>query len=556
MHKKIILAAIAASTIHTSVIAGFFDNLVDNLKNGDLNSLVSDVVTDVASEIDEAQDNSDIKSDTKPSGFGPAYQKVGTSLNSGSKTVAKSLDNVKDAIDSLEKYVLLQEEKYPKLTGFYQYGAYSKSNRKDHLNKSRYPLRYEHNEKSIGHVDMFFTGRSADTHGKENILKMVDDSCEETKSFNFSKYPFEVRYSKYREDRKAYEEKASAGDLDSKIIVASLDLIDNLGKRGADTKKIESAIATITEVRRSGDQAAVDATYYMLSKNMSKLKHFFVATENINAAIEKLKNADRSSEIKFSTGTIEDLRLSEEFLIKKIQVLACKKNTDPSRSLLPFVYLMKNTPESVELATRARIEKIYYCDSVLSDDDCNFYKSKILKREFAPFFKNAQENLKLDDVTLGFIKLEGLDGTVDIEAAIGHFGEYLSEHFPSEEIRENVGHLILTPENQEVVYIYDIAMGALEQLTMFAIQKGDESLINWLFTLRTKHLFYKQPTHAKRLSHYATVEGAERYKKGSITYPSDRIIKIGKKNTWIKYKQKEAKKSEKPSNNARGKIVL
>ena len=46
------------------------------------------------------------------------------------------------------------------------------------------------------------------------------------------------------------------------------------------------------------------------------------------------------------------------------------------------------------------------------------------------------------------------------------------------------------------------------------------------------------------------------YKKYYVTYPSDLAIKIGKKNTWIKYKQKEAKKSAKPSNNTRGKIVL
>jgi antitoxin component YwqK of YwqJK toxin-antitoxin module len=65
MNKKIILAAIAASTIHTSVIAGFFDNLVDNLQNGDLDSLVTDVAADITNEIDKAQDNSDSKSNAE-----------------------------------------------------------------------------------------------------------------------------------------------------------------------------------------------------------------------------------------------------------------------------------------------------------------------------------------------------------------------------------------------------------------------------------------------------------------------------------------------------------
>ena len=555
MNKKIILlSAFAALAINTNVIAGFFDNLVDNLKNGDLNSLVTDVVADVANEIDKAQDDSDIKSNTESSGSNPTYQKVGTSLNSASKKVSNTLDDASNAIESFEKYAFEQDEKYPKLTGFYQYGAFSKSQRDDYVGSS-YPLRYERNKKYIGFADVIIYDKLKNKYETENILKMTSDSCKETESFNFSKYPFEIRYSKYRKDRAEYETRADVGDLDSKIIIASLDLIDNLGKKGSDRKKLASILATIQEVLKSGDQAAADAVYYTLSKNYSKLNHFFVATENLNEAIKKLEDSDGSKNIKFSTGTIEDLKLSEAFLMKKVQLLACK-NKEPSKSLLPFVYLMKNTPESVKLATRARVERINYCKSALSDDSCNFYKKKFMTKEFIPFFKNAQETLKLDNVTLGFIKLEGLDGNVDIETAIGHFGEYLSEHFPSEETQENSGHLILTPENREVVYIYDVAMGALEKLTMFAIKKGDESLINWLFTLRTKHLFYKQPAHAKRLSRYATVEEAKKYRKGSITYPSDLAIKLGQKNTWVTYKQKQAKKTQKPSNNARGKIVL
>jgi hypothetical protein len=591
MNNKIILSAFAALAINTNVIAGFFDNLVDNLKTGDLNSLVTDLVADVTNEIDEAQDDSDIKSNTESSGSNPTYQKVGSSLGSGSKVVGKTLEGAKNAIDSFEKYAFEQDEKYPKLTGFYQYSAFSESQRDDYIGSS-YPLRYERNKKALGLVDNIIYGKSSDKYGSENILKMKVDSCKAGRAFEafeMKNDPVKKRYSKYRKDRVEYEAKANAGDMDAKAIIAALDILYPSTYKNKTPKEARiEATKILLSINLEGDQIRSDILGYGMGRLYNNHSNFFLGLPIIEDSIKRLEAKDRGKNIRFSTGTVEDLKTSKEWLMKRVQLLACK-NSPISKRVIPFVYLMKNTPESVKLATRARVEKIQYCKSVLSDDECNFYRNKFLTKKFIPFFKNAQETLKLDDVTLGFIKLEGLDGTVDIEAAIGHFGEYLSEHFPSEEIQENAGHLILTPENQEVVYIYDVAMSALEKLTKFAIKDGDEALMDRLFTLRTEHLFYKHPVQANRLSEaiesrwivsFNRVNRAKginfrsykmlkdllgsdlfvidkkEYKKYYVTYPSDLAIKLGQKKAWITYKQKQAKKTKKPSNNARGKIVL
>ena len=129
------------------------------------------MVADVTNEIDEAQDDSDIKSNTESSGSNPTYQKVGSSLGSGSKVVGKTLEGAKNAIDSFEKYAFEQDEKYPKLTGFYQYSAFSESQRDDYIGSS-YPLRYERNKKALGLVDNIIYGKSSDKYGSEKILKI------------------------------------------------------------------------------------------------------------------------------------------------------------------------------------------------------------------------------------------------------------------------------------------------------------------------------------------------------------------------------------------------